>query len=151
MNIAICIKKLYPSAIGGIDYCVIDNLDGTGQYIDSWDEAKLGPKPTLDVLSQVEQVAIKEQKMLIIIAIIQKILDSQALLKGYYNIISACSYASQPPGAPFQAEGVAFTAWRSAVWTKAYSMLAEIESGAIAIPSPEEIASLMPDLILPGI
>lgn len=75
---------------------------------------------------------------------IQLHLDSFARSRGYDNIISACSYASQPVGAHFQADGAAFLAWRSAVWAKAYDVISKVKSGAIALPNVEESIASMP-------
>jgi len=82
-------------------------------------------------------------------AAIQAELDRQAQLKGYDNIVSACSYASGPDSDPFAAEGRAFLAWRSAVWTQAYAVLAEVEAGTKPMPTPEESVAQMPALTLP--
>ena len=82
-------------------------------------------------------------------AAIQKELDRQAQAKGYDNIVSACSYAAQEGGAPFQAEGAAFLAWRSAVWTHAYAVLAQVQAGELPMPTPQEAVAQMPALVLP--
>ena len=50
---------------------------------------------------------------------VETILNDTALKHGYYNIISACSYAAGPN--PYQAEGLAFLAWRSDVWSYVYA------------------------------
>jgi len=83
-------------------------------------------------------------------AAIQTELDRVARSRGYDSIVSACSYAAQSEGAPFQAEGAAFLAWRSAVWANAYAVLAEVEAGNRALPTPEEAVSMMPTLSLPS-
>lgn len=80
---------------------------------------------------------------------IQAELDRQARLKGYDDIVSACTYAAQPTGSPFQAEGAAFLAWRSDVWSQAYATLAEVEAGRATMPTPEEAVAQMPPLVLP--
>jgi hypothetical protein len=82
-------------------------------------------------------------------AAIQAELDRQAQAKGYDGIISACSYAAQPEGAPFQSEGAAFLNWRSAVWSHAYSVLADVEAGNVPMPTPAEAVAQMPALVLP--
>jgi nitrite reductase/ring-hydroxylating ferredoxin subunit len=83
-------------------------------------------------------------------AAVQKELDRRAQEKGYDNIVSACSYAAQEAGAPFQAEGAAFLQWRSAVWTQAYAVLAEVQAGNAPMPSPAEAVAMMPILSLPA-
>lgn len=91
----------------------------------------------------------KEQQIAANTAALQAELDRQAQAKGYDNIISACSYAAQPPGAPFQAEGAAFLKWRSDVWSQAYVTLGEVEAGTRPMLTPEEAVTAMPALVLP--
>lgn len=75
---------------------------------------------------------------------IQLHLDSFAKSRGYCNIISACSYASQPVGAHFQSEGAAFLSWRSAVWAKAYDVVSKVKTGELQLPTVEESIASMP-------
>jgi hypothetical protein len=82
-------------------------------------------------------------------AAIQSELDRQALAHGYDSILSASSYAAAPPDDPYQAEGAAFLAWRSAVWKKAIAVQADVEAGNIPMPTPEEAVAQMPALVLP--
>lgn len=83
------------------------------------------------------------------VAAIQAEMDRQAKGKGYDDIVSACSYAVQPAGSPFQAEGAAFLAWRSQVWTQAYAKLAQVQAGTAPMPTPEQAVADMPALVLP--
>lgn len=51
MNIAACIQRLFPEARQGIDFIVIDRLDGKGPRVDNWQlEA---PQPTEQELSAI--------------------------------------------------------------------------------------------------
>lgn len=81
-------------------------------------------------------------------AAIQAELERQAQAKGYDSILSACSYAAQPEGAPFQAEGAAFLAWRSAAWQHAYDVLQQVQAGTAPMPTPAEAVAAMPALTL---
>ncbi|MGI4936563.1 MAG: hypothetical protein ACRYF5_07430 [Janthinobacterium lividum] len=76
-------------------------------------------------------------------------MESAARAKGYDSMLSAISYAQQPIGAPFQAEGEAFLVWRSKVWESAFAVIAEVENGAKPMPTPAEAVAAMPALILP--
>lgn len=96
------------------------------------------PAPTFDALVAANTAAIQRE------------LDRQAQAKGYDNIVSACTYAAQPVGAPFQAEGAAFLAWRSQVWTQAYATLALVQAGTATMPTPAEAVAAMPVLELPA-
>lgn len=83
-----------------------------------------------------------------IVRAVQQELDRRAQEKGYDNILSACSYAAQSVGAPFQAEGAAFLAWRSDVWATAYGILAQVQAGERAMPTLAEAVASMPELAL---
>jgi hypothetical protein len=83
------------------------------------------------------------------VAAVQAAMEAAARAKGYDNILSAISYAQQPTGAPFQAEGAAFLAWRSDVWTEAFAVLAQVKLGSTPMPTPAEAVAAMPVLVLP--
>lgn len=51
------IKYLYPAADTLVDMVVQDNSDGNGPFIVTWNESKLGPKPTWAELAAVSVVA----------------------------------------------------------------------------------------------
>jgi hypothetical protein len=78
---------------------------------------------------------------------VQRTLDSEARTKGYDNIVSACSYAAAAN--PFQAEGLAFLAWRSSVWAYCYQVLADVEAGIRPIPTEAELISELPAYVAP--
>ncbi|MDB5822153.1 MAG: putative phage tail fiber protein [Herminiimonas sp.] len=90
-----------------------------------------------------------EQLIAANVAAIQSELDRQAAAKGYDNILSACTYAIQPVGAPFQAEGAAFVAWRSAVWSQAHAILASVQAGEVVMPTTAQAVADMPAVVLP--
>jgi hypothetical protein len=80
---------------------------------------------------------------------LQNAMEAAAKKVGYDSLLSACSYAAQVAGAPFQAEGAAFLAWRSEVWAASYARLNEIKAKQGALPTPEEAVAQMPNLELP--
>ena len=84
------------------------------------------------------------------VSAIQAALDAAAKAHGYDNIVSACSYAAQATGAPFQAEGAAFLAWRSAVWTQAYAVLAQVTAGTVPLMTPAQAVAAMPPFVDPS-
>lgn len=84
------------------------------------------------------------------VAAIQGEMDRQAQAHGYDSILSACSYAAQASGAPFQAQGAAFLAWRSTVWQEAYAKQAQVAAGTATMPTPAEAVAAMPALVLPS-
>lgn len=74
---------------------------------------------------------------------VQSMLDVVAQTRGYDGILSACTYATSN-NVTFTAEGQACVAWRDAVWSKCYEILAEIQSGARQPPSITELLTEMP-------
>ncbi|MFA6121928.1 MAG: hypothetical protein WCT35_04945 [Sideroxydans sp.] len=84
-----------------------------------------------------------EQRLAALQQDVQNHLDATAQARGYDNIISACSYAGAPN--PFQAESVAFIAWRGDVWTKCYAQLAAFQSSPNStIPTTAELIASLP-------
>lgn len=83
------------------------------------------------------------------VAAVSAAMEAAAHAKGYDSLLSAISYAQQEAGAPFQAEGAAFLAWRSAVWQHAFAVLAEVQAGTAPMPTPAEAVAAMPVLRLP--
>jgi len=76
----------------------------------------------------------------VLISAIQAELDKGAQAHNYDSIASAITYRGDP-NPKFAAEAEAFFLWRSAVWTKAYEVLATGD-----IPSIPEAIALMPPL-----
>lgn len=105
-----------------------------------------------DIAATETQIAVAAQALLEpqLIAAVQQVLDSVAQSKGYNDIISACSYAAQVVGQPFQAEGAAFLTWRSTVWSTSYAMLAQVSAGTIAMPTVEQALALIPTFVDPS-
>ena len=73
---------------------------------------------------------------------VQSHIDSQAQALGYDGIVSACSYAGYTN--EFQTEATALGVWRSAVWTKAYQVQADVEAGTIPMPTVDELILMLP-------
>jgi hypothetical protein len=131
-----CIIRLADGATIPLDPANTDYANYLA-WVDAGNVPEPAPAPTV-----VEQTAANT-------AAIQAELDRQAQDRGYDTIVSACSYAVQAQGEPFQAEGAAFLAWRSLVWKHAYDVLQQVESGAVPMPTPAEAVAMMPALALP--
>jgi hypothetical protein len=97
----------------------------------------------------VDTVATQAQLEAAITTAVQAQLDATAVAHGYDDVLSACSYAAQPVGSTFQAEGLAFLTWRSAVWTQAYATLASVEAGTAQLPTPAQAVASMPAFVDP--
>lgn len=78
-------------------------------------------------------------------SLIQSMLDKEARKLGYDNCNSVCTYVDTGV-AKFDAEGVAFRKWRSAVWAKGYELLAEVQAGTRPVPAEEELVAMLPAL-----
>ena len=64
---------------------------------------------------------------------VQAHLDLTARNRNYDNIFTLCGYITDP-NPKFQLEAQAAVAWRSAVWTKCYEILAEVQAGTREMP-----------------
>lgn len=79
---------------------------------------------------------------------IQAMLDTKVQERRYYNILSACSYATST-NATFRAEAEACMAWRDEVWAKAYAVLDEVTAGTILQPTIDELLAMLPTMTWP--
>lgn len=82
-------------------------------------------------------------------ASVQQHLDAVAVAAGYDGIVSVVTYADEPAVPRYQAEGVAFRAWRSQVWLKCEQVLAGVKAGTRAAPTTAELIEELP--AAPGI
>ena len=82
-------------------------------------------------------------------AAITQAMEDAATARGYDNLLSAISYASDPAGTRFQADGAAFRDWRRAVWEQCFAVLAQVEAGEQEMPTSAEAVAAMPELNLP--
>lgn len=78
---------------------------------------------------------------------VQAHLDAAAKTRNYDDIVSACSYAGAAN--PFQAEGIAFVAWRGDVWATCYEVMDEVQAGGRAAPTIAALIAELPALVLP--
>lgn len=93
-------------------------------------------------------VKTEEEKIAEIITVIEKLLNNTASSYGYDNINTVVSYADEPSVLKFQQEGQAFRVWRSLVWEKANSILADWQAEIIPEPTVEEVITQLPILII---
>lgn len=78
---------------------------------------------------------------------VQNVLDTKAQELNYDSCLSVCSYIDTGVQ-KFDDEGRAFRTWRSQVWAKGYEILAEVQAGQRAIPTEEELLSMLPELVI---
>ena len=98
---------------------------------------------------QVIAKAAREEAMRNTMKAVQRHLDNVARSKGYDNIISLCTYATDSDPI-FSAEGQAGVAWRGAVWRYCNTVLAEVEAGTRAQPTVEELIAELPTITWPN-
>lgn len=77
---------------------------------------------------------------------VQQHLDETAKGYGYDDIKSAVTYADEPAVPRFQAEGLAFRAWRSLCWDYCYSLLDAVQAGTTPLPALEDVIAELPAL-----
>lgn len=78
-------------------------------------------------------------------AALQGAMDEMARAHGYDDIKTAITYRGDP-NPKFAAEAEGFFVWRSAVWTQAYALLAQIQQGLAQFPTVQEAIAMMPML-----
>ena len=76
---------------------------------------------------------------------VQRVLDAKAKELLYDSCLSVCSYIDTGVQ-KFDDESRAFRKWRSAVWSKGYEILAEINAGTRVNPTEEELIAMLPEL-----
>lgn len=84
------------------------------------------------------------------VAALQEMMDLKAKERNYDSILSACTYATSSIP-KFALEGQACVVWRDAVWSTAYALLAEVQTGARPQPTMEELMALIPDFEWPDV
>lgn len=93
------------------------------------------PIPAILTQTQYEQAA-------------QNLLDQTAQTQGYDGILSLASYVGST-NPVFKAEALAGSAWRDAVWTEGYSILAQVKAGTIAQPTITSFLAMLPQMVWP--
>lgn len=89
-----------------------------------------------------------EQVEAAVVAAVQQRLDTFARTRGYDGILSAATYATSTV-AKFAAEGQCAVNARDAHWNACYQILADVQSGARAMPTVDEVLAEMPALAWP--
>jgi hypothetical protein len=79
---------------------------------------------------------------------VQAMLDAKAREREYDGILSATTYATSTLPR-FQAEGQACVAWRDAVWSKCYELMEQVDTGALAQPTVDELLAMLPAMEWP--
>jgi len=77
---------------------------------------------------------------------VQAHMESAARNHGYDSLLSAVSYADESSVPKFQAEGMAFRAWRSQVWASCHALLGKVQAGEASPPTKEQLLAQLPEL-----
>lgn len=80
---------------------------------------------------------------------IQKHIDAVAQAKDYGDGFACASYSSSTNEA-WQAEALAFIAWRDAVWVYSYTEFAKMENNEREVPTIEEFLTELPAMVWPS-
>jgi hypothetical protein len=81
---------------------------------------------------------------------VQGHIDATAQSRQYENGFALASYVSSQ-AAPWQAEALAFVAWRDQVWLFVFETLAQIEAGGTPPPeSPDALIGWLPAMEWPA-
>lgn len=75
--------------------------------------------------------------------VVQTLLDTTALQKGYDSIISMCSYVTSTVPR-YKAEAEEAVAWRDSCWSFCEQKVAEVIAGQAPVPSKEELLQMLP-------
>lgn len=106
---------------------------------DAWVHIPPGPPPVPQAVSRFQALE----------AAVQAHIDATARARGYRHGDSAALHALDPRP-EWAAEGAAFTAWRSAVWSFVYDWLAQVQAGEAAPPeSAEALIAALPPMVWP--
>lgn len=97
--------------------------------------------------SQSDDFSHQSQLYKIVIERTQERLDAFARSRGYYNIMSACTYATSSVE-KFKIEGQYCVNYRDTIWNRLYEILNEIESGKR--PAPIDYADIESELPNPA-
>lgn len=101
------------------------DLDNPGQWITT-------PRPAHEII-EVFQRKVEDH------------IEAKARERGYSSAVSCASYLNDP-NPVWTAEAQAFIAWRSAVWTRAFELLADVQSGKRAVPTIGEMIAELPSI-----
>ncbi|GGL91524.1 hypothetical protein GCM10011534_12130 [Pseudooceanicola nanhaiensis] len=74
--------------------------------------------------------------------------EATARSRNYNSAAALAGYVASTVG-PWAAEAQAFVAWRDSVWQAAFAMLADVQAGERAAPSPAEAVAEIPDITWP--
>jgi len=78
--------------------------------------------------------------------LVQAHLDAEAVLAGYDDMMSACSYAGFPNA--FQTEAQTFLVWRAEVWIYIEAQYEEVKLGNRTIPAIADVVSELPTRVV---
>ena len=125
-------------------------LDRFDLAADAWTliDVPADPEPVVEAPS-VPVPPTAEERLKLFQTAVQQSLDDRAKLAGYDGILSAITYADEPSVPKFQAEGLAFRAWRSVVWAACYDILASVQAGEREEPTLDALLVELP--AFPGV
>ncbi len=119
-------------------------LTHKGHWEQTWSVQELTPEAVL--IAQANRLEYLKES---IIRLVQERLDNFAKSRNYDNILSACTYATDP-NPKFAQEGQYCVQKRGETWATLYSILQEVTEGLRPVPSGySDIENLLPELSWP--
>lgn len=110
------------------------------------------PEPTvqelLAMIPQLEPVYQLNQLKIASKGLLQNLIDTTAQSKTYADALHCVSYGLST-NVQWQAEALAFIAWRDSVYEKSLQILAAIEQGA-PVPTEQEFLAELPTIVWPN-
>ena len=106
------------------------------------------PEEEAEFLATQVPVLSMEQIILGYTMAVQAHLDEAARERGYDSILSACTYVDSTVPR-FAAEGQAAINWRDAVWSACYTVMHEVKTGMIELPTQQELIAALPVIAWP--
>ena len=96
-------------------------------------------RPIVELTAEQQKAKIKKT----LLKAVDDYMDKTVRERGYDNIAKCVTYAGDEDPI-FNREGTAAKKWRSKVYRKCYSILAEVEAGEREIPTVEELIAELP-------
>lgn len=119
--------------------------------LDTWNVEGV-PRPTvqelLNMIPELEPVYQLNQLKAASRGLIQNLLDTTAQSKTYADALHCVSYGLST-NVQWNAEALAFIAWRDSVYEKSLQILAGIEQGA-PVPTEQEFLAELPTIVWPN-
>lgn len=140
-----------PRIVNEANGLMLDGPDGVALYLDAgelYDEAMRGAfGPVAPFVPPPPDPA---QMIAGYDAAVQRHVDAVAQARQYRDGVHCASYTTSTR-AVWQAEALAFVAWRDAVWTQVNDLLEAVLAGKLPVPTVDEVIDRLPAMKWPEV